>query len=297
MYAAIDIGSNTVQLLICEVADGRLRNCINDLHTTRLGAMAAPGVLAKPAIQATAEVIAAYMARIRATGVSHCRMLATSAARDAKNSDALKWAIYSLSPDAPQMEILSGSEEAALSYRGAAASLDFPPEMPVFDAGGASSELIYLQQGKILGISADVGAVRAAQNRWERREIKDRLTAAYGSPRFTPAMVGVGGTITALAGWKLALPSYQRNAIEGETLSRTDMEAMLTQLMPLTPVERSQVSPLLAKRGEIIVEGLWIWLSAMEILHAEQVLVTGGGILDGAVAEMAACYGEKKNRD
>lgn len=287
MYAAIDIGSNTVQLLLSRVEHGRMQPLRGEIRTTRLGAVAAPGVLSEESMHRTALAVAEYMEIIRNAGAKQTRMTATSAVRDAKNSEALRRAIFAAAPTAPPLEILSGREEALYSYRGARSATQVPGHWPVADVGGSSSELIRAAQADLLRISADVGAVRATQNGWSRQDILSRLQASYGSQDPVDGVLGVGGTITAAAGVLLGLSSYDRAAVDGAVLSVAQLEQLCQTLAALSVAERCQYSPLLAQRGEIMVAGLWIWLSVCEILDAPAVTVTGGGLLDGVVAEMA----------
>lgn len=286
MYAAIDIGSNTAQMLICRVEKGLLRDRRNYIATTRLGGGAADGLLSPEAIARTAQVVARFMVDVDQAR-ARCRMVATSAVRDAANADELRCAIAHAAPTAPELEIISGGHEAAMSYLGARCSIAFPAAWPVIDVGGSSTELIYEINGQVQGVSANVGCVRAAKHQWQRAEIKARLSQTLRPLAKSSGCVGVAGTITTAAGWKLGLPEYRREAIEGVTLSRAELEDMAARLAALPPSMRHELSPLLAERGEIMLEGVWIWLSALEIIGVDSLTVCGGGIPDGAVAEMA----------
>lgn len=285
MYAAIDIGSNTVQMLICDVENGLLRDRRNYIATTRLGGGASDGRLSAAAMERTAAAVARFMAEVDQAR-ARCRMVATSAVRDAANGDELRRAIRLAAPTAPELEIISGRREAAMSYLGARCSISFPPNWPVVDIGGSSTELIYETEGQVRGVSADVGCVRAMKHGWGRAEIKARLGRVLRPLAQSSGCVGVAGTVTTAAGWKLGLPEYHREAIEGLTLSAAEMEAMLEKLLALPRERRRELSPLLEERGEIMAEGLWICLAALEIVGVDKLTVCGGGIPDGAVAEM-----------
>lgn len=285
-YAAIDIGSNTVQLLLAEVCGGRIVERQNEIRTTRLGAGNAPGLLSVTAIRLTAQAVAEYMEKIRQYGASRTRIIATSAVRDAANRELLLSEIRLAAPEAPAVEVVSGKQEAALSFRGAHASLEFPLEWPVVDVGGASSELIFWQNGQADGVSADVGAVRVMRGGWSRAETAQRLHAVFDGRGKSPVVIGVGGTITTAAGLLQGLTAYDRARIEGQELSLDGLASLLQQLTAHPRAARCSLSPLLEKRGEIIVEGLWIWLTILAIVGAERVVVTGGGLLDGAVMEL-----------
>lgn len=285
-YAAIDIGSNTIQLLIAEVTNQRFIWRENDLATTKLGQSKRLRHLEPAAIARSAQVIAGFMDKITAAGVQHCRLIATSAVRDADNSTQLCAAVRKLCPAAPDIEIVSGEQEAELSYLGACVSLPQQVDWPVLDTGGSSSELIFTQAGQRQAFSANVGAVRVLNNGWSRAEIKQRLAAVY-PPLNAAGIIGVGGVITTAAALKLELPAYQREPLEGLLLTYDDLASLETRLSAIPREQRCAASPLLAQRGEIMVEGLWIWLSVLELLGAQQVIVTGGGLLDGAIAQLA----------
>ena len=283
--AAIDIGSNTIQLMIANVCNGKISSRSNDIRTTRLGACAKDGRISAAAITASVDAIKKFCDLAEAEGVEKIRFFATSAVRDAANKEELLEAIGQV--NCQRVEILSGEEEAMLSYKGARNLLDFPLGTPVLDVGGSSSELIYeLADGVIEGKSVNVGAVRMKQNSWDMQEIH-RLFSSSFSPRSTADLaIGIGGTITTVAGVIAGNLKFDRSSIHGVILTRGQLENLLQKLLPLTPEERCAFSPLLNKRGEIIEQGLAIWLTLMDLLNLKKILVCGGGILDGAIADM-----------
>ena len=213
-------------------------------------------------------------------------ILATSAVRDAINADELRDAIRQAAPNAVEMEVLSGEQEAMLSAWGAVSAAGADVAYPVLDVGGASSELIYMGQG-IESFSANVGAVRVVREGWSRSDVRDRLAAVYRKLRLSDKIIGVGGAITSAAGVIKGLGEYDRYAIEGTLLKKSQLEDLCAYYESMSIDQRCQSSPLMAQRGSIIVEGLWIWLSALDILDIDVVQVTGGGLLDGAVCKMA----------
>ncbi len=286
-YSAIDIGSNTVQMLVSSVDSTGYTCLFGGLETTRLGDSAQPGYLSPAAIAHTAATVAEFMQQINAMGVKPCRIVATSAVRDARNSKDLYLAIQKAAPTAPEVEIISGEREAQLSYLGACLATGGAISVPVLDTGGSSSELIWMQKGRLHAVSANVGAVRAMKNAWDSAAIAQRLAQVFPSDLKVDSLLGVGGVITTAAAIQQGLQEYQRENVEGVCLSRADLQELLLQLIVLPRTERCAYYPLLKQRGEIMVEGLWIWLAVLELLGAHQVVVTGGGILDGMIAEMA----------
>ncbi len=285
MFAAIDIGSNTVQLMIAETDNEKILRSWSWLKTTRLGSGTEQWLHAEP-IAHTAAAVQEFMQIIAEHGVTQTRIVATSAVRDAKNSEELLTAIATAAPTAPQVEILRGKEEARISYTGACAALSLTESVPVIDLGGSSAELIYPEKKELRYLSGNIGAVRAHQNHWSRQEIYRRVQDFYPVLPHLSQVIGVGGTITTVAGVLRKLTSFQRQEIEGVSLSRADLEGLVESLEPLSISERCQYSPLLECRGEIIVEGLYIWLALLDHIGFTEVLVTGGGILDGTIIEM-----------
>lgn len=285
-FAAIDIGSNTVQMMIAEADAGLLKNRRSWLQTTRLGSGAEEKRLTPESITDTLEAVADFMPIIQGEGVSRCRILATSAVRDAENGWELAEAIAKV-PHAPVMEILSGMEEAQTSFLGVRASIKAEEHWPVMDLGGASTELIYKMDGELHSVSGNIGAVRAHANAWDKQEIEKIVRNTYRKLNDADTLIGVGGTITTAAGILCGLQSYDRESIEGKLVSISQLQELYQQLLPLTIPQRCQFSPLLIKRGEIIQEGLEIIFALADLLQIEKIAVCGGGILDGAIWQMA----------
>jgi exopolyphosphatase / guanosine-5'-triphosphate,3'-diphosphate pyrophosphatase len=285
VLAAIDIGSNTVQLILAKVSCGRVVSRSNQIRTTRLGETDCDGQLTPAAIAATAAAVKEFVRLSAAAGANRVRLIATAAVREAANRQDL---LDALGKGCEQpLEILSGGAEARLSYRGAKSLLDFPYGTPVLDVGGASTELIYeLAPGKIKAVSAPVGAVRARKAGWDAAAIREELAARLTALQPSEMAVGIGGTITTAAGIAAGCREYDRAAMEGVILSRQALQSLLDKLLPLSVAERCSFSPLLARRGEIMVEGLQIWLALADILDWKKIMVCSGGILDGAIFDM-----------
>ncbi len=284
-YAAIDIGSNTVQLMLAQTQNQRIITSSNHIITTRLGQTDSNKNLSTEAISATAEAVANFCEEAKEADVQKIRIIATSAVRDAGNKQALLKAIAAKT--AVPIEILSGEEEALMSYRGARASLNFPLGTPVLDVGGSSTELIYqLSDKEVFCTSADIGAVRMYTNNWSRDYLQQLIAESFSTKNNSYFAVGIGGTITAIAGVVLGLFAFERETIEGSSLYLPHLEQLLAEIQPLSLEARHAYSPLLAQRAEIIEPGLLIWLSLMERLNLRKILVCGGGILDGAIVDM-----------
>lgn len=171
-YSAIDIGSNTVQMMIAESQGKELTNRRTWLRTTRLGSGAQNDRLTPEAISDTVEAVRDFYQLIRSEGDIPCRILATSAVRDAENKQELITALAKNVPGSPMLEILPGEAEALTSFLGVQSSLSAPKDWPVVDLGGSSTELIYSQGDKLHCVSGNIGAVRAHARGWDQQQIQ-----------------------------------------------------------------------------------------------------------------------------
>lgn len=288
MKAVIDIGSNTTQLMLGELKNNKINILGQYIITTRLGSGTTKNLLTDRGINATVAAIMEYKEKISLFDVDGVRLIATSATRDAENRhqllDAVKkscgWSI----------DVLSGEEEAYLAYKGAMFACPKSDKVAVIDIGGGSTEIICGDKHSQSFLSMNIGAVRALEAGWDKDEIKSRIKNYINDFRYqfnsNMQAIGVGGTITSAAGIVQGLQKYDRSKIEGFLLEKKSVVSLLEQLTKLNRQQRCRFSPLLEKRGEIIVEGLWILESVMNLCGFENISVTGGGVLDGALAEM-----------
>lgn len=279
MYrAAIDIGSNTVQMLAGEIVAGEIRIAGQYLATTRLGE--GGNILSQKSIRDTVEALREIKRQLNEAGISDVRVVATSAVRDAANRRELLNAAREAT--GIEIEVLTGQEEARLSYLGATAYFKGAPPL-VLDIGGGSTEMIWEEEGQLKSVSLDLGAVRAYQNGWTKARIKEELKKAEPLPRDERSLVAVGGTATTAAALLAGITQYSREMVHGRFVSVYEVQQLLDRLSPLSAIERCSYSPLLARRGEIIVDGLLILLSAMEQLDKNSYITSDAGILDGVI--------------
>lgn len=306
MQAAIDIGSNTVRLLIGEVQAGQVQVHSQALITTRLGNTRVGEKLSAEGRAKTIAALRRFQQQLAAAGVTRPPVVAaTSAVREALDSAdfqqevarELGW----------QLQILAGAEEAACSYAGAASVLaqlpasDNDSAQPVIiDVGGGSTELICRQaDGRIVGKSVKVGAVRlfngevSAENlRPLLAELLTVLPRPVGADRGGDyRFVSVGGTITLVAALLAGVTVYEREAVSGRRVSRAEIERLAAALRPLTPAQRLQKYPLLQGREDIILAGLQIYLTLADLLGATEFIASDAGLLDGLLLRRG--YDEK----
>ncbi|WP_428831709.1 Ppx/GppA phosphatase family protein, partial [Glycomyces tenuis] len=163
--AGIDCGTNSIRLLIADIdGDGRLHDVVRRMEVVRLGeGVDDTGRLSAAALERTRAALADYTARIREHGAEAVRMVATSATRDAANAHEFTAMVTSVLGAAP--EVISGDEEARLSFTGAAATLPEPAgQRLLVDIGGGSTEFVRGSGSEVLAaISVDVGCVRMTE--------------------------------------------------------------------------------------------------------------------------------------
>ncbi|MFI5309026.1 MAG: exopolyphosphatase [Polyangiales bacterium] len=294
--AAVDIGTNSVRLL---VTDSRGRTLEREMRITRLG----QGVdqlhrLQQDAIARTCAVLAEYGTLIARHQAGRVRATATSAARDADNSEAFFDAAERALGTRP--ELLPGEVEAELSFRGATADLD-PALGPflVIDLGGGSTEFVLGQREPEQLLSLDIGCVRmterhlhddpptAAQLDACLTDVSARLLAAKRAVDVKRArcVVGLAGTVTALAALQLELGRYDPGRTHHCRLTREQVHALLLRLATCN-VEARRAMLLEPKRAEVIVGGAVVLFAIMRELEIAELLVSETDILDGLAASL-----------
>jgi exopolyphosphatase / guanosine-5'-triphosphate,3'-diphosphate pyrophosphatase len=313
--AAIDCGTNSIRLLIADVTtsfDGTpaLRDLHREQRIVRLGqGVDATGVLAPEALERTRAALADYTVAMRRKGTERVRMVATSATRDARNRDDFFAMVReTIGTDA---EVISGDEEANLSFTGAVGDLD-PDDGPfvVADVGGGSTELVVgsLEGGKAVvkaARSVDVGSVRiterclhgdppsaeeVAQAREVATGILDDAFAAV-PVEGVRTWVGVAGTITTLSAVAQHLPKYDPDAVHLSRLSRDDLRGVADELLGLSREERKRYGGIHPGRIDVIGAGaLIVDVLAQELQDRAgvgELVVSEHDILDGIARSIA----------
>jgi exopolyphosphatase/guanosine-5'-triphosphate,3'-diphosphate pyrophosphatase len=302
--AAIDVGTNTIRLLIGE-PDGRggYRPVVGAQEITRLGQGLLPDRTLQPEpMRRSLEVLARFRRLCADQGVAAIAAGGTSALREARNRDEF----LSRARREADLEIalISGEEEARLTLLGIRAALNPPPHsMLMLDIGGGSTELLLADGPRILGlVSTGLGAVKltetyltgdpptpaqldAAGRATDERLARVRraeLPAWAGSPAF----VGTAGTITTLAAVDLALDVYDPARVNGHRLTRERVAGLLTDLARMPLSRRRQVRGLEPARADIIVAGTLICLSALRTLAFPALTVSDGGLREGMLLDL-----------
>lgn len=290
--AALDIGTNTALMLIAEHDDNTILRTIRDEHSiVRLG----EGVdkthrINEDAYQRLSEILARYKKIIAEENVDRIAAIGTSALRDAENKDNI---ISRIQNDfGISVEVISGDEEAALTYRGATYEIQSDPSavIAVIDIGGGSTEIAFGDgAGYHFGKSIDIGAVRLTEQgvnlgNLEEKEsdIQKMFSNAFQSPTPPTLLVAVAGTPTALAAMLLGLQYFDESKVNGFILTSSEIDKLLPLLFSLTPEQLIERYPVIAKgRADILPAGALILREAMRFLGVDSLRVNTRGLRYG----------------
>lgn len=289
MKAAIDIGTNTLRLLIGEVKGDGVKVGRQFVEETRLGTGIEGKRLLVEAMERTLAALVGFQEICRSFGVTDVGVVATSAVRDAANradfvrmvDQATGW----------QVAVLSGTEEANLAYRGAISALPVKSGTPVvIDIGGGSTEVIFSRSGQVCADSANVGAVRLTENMLTDDLLKKELEPAIRGVNDlsgSVSLIGVGGTITTAAAVFYSVESYTREAVHGRMILLSEIKNLRSQLQGITLEERKQLVGMTPGRVDIIIPGLTILITALDLLGVNRIWVSDAGILDGVLLNLS----------
>jgi exopolyphosphatase/guanosine-5'-triphosphate,3'-diphosphate pyrophosphatase len=298
--AAVDIGTNSVRLLVADVdgttpRDAKLVTLDRRMRITRLGqGVDATRALAREAIDRTTAVLREYRDAIAEYGVTHVRATATSAARDATNRDEFFTAAHDALGVTP--ELLSGDEEAALSFLGATADLDAPAPYLVVDIGGGSTEFVLGADAPVGLVSLDMGCVRITEQYLHSdppapEELSNAVAVVRDFvadvPRVIPGaaeaatLVGLAGTVTTIAAVEQGLPEYDPERIHHFRLTHEAAEDVFRTLATETAAQRAHNPGLEPGRVDIIVGGAAVLVGIFRVLGFAEMLVSEADILDG----------------
>jgi exopolyphosphatase/guanosine-5'-triphosphate,3'-diphosphate pyrophosphatase len=297
--ASIDIGTNSVLLLVAEVHGTSLTRVAERIEITRLGkGVDATHSLSPEAIARTLDALRHFRSVLDEHDVEVPRAVATSAVRDATNRDDFLVPAEAI-VRAP-IATLSGDEEARATFRGATLGLDLAPDARVvtFDIGGGSTEVIFgiAQRTPDLARSLDVGAVRFTERYMHHdpptevellavRTAAEQALASLGNAAPHDVLVGIAGTITTLAAVYENVDPYDATRIHGMRLTRTMLDVTLARLATLTLAARRNVQGLDARRADVIVAGAVIVQAIMDWSGNNDVVVSDGGVRVGLLLD------------
>jgi exopolyphosphatase/guanosine-5'-triphosphate,3'-diphosphate pyrophosphatase len=306
--AAVDVGTNSVRLLLVG-ADGR--RITREMTVTRLGAgVDRTGRLDDAALARTLDTIAAYRDRWRSHGVDgRVRIAATSAVRDARDRDRFFDGVRELT--GVEAEVLSGEEEARLSFLGAVGAVEVARPPAVVDVGGGSTELIVgadaADRAAVAGsVSLQLGCVRLTERHLatdpptgderdaaratvrQRLAEADRVLAEQGAALTDAAsLIGVAGTATTLGALHLGLTAYDEDRIHGARLPAAALTELTERLVAMSTAQRAALGPVQAGREDVLHGGAIVLDEVVRRYGFGELVVSEADILDGLVASLA----------
>jgi exopolyphosphatase/guanosine-5'-triphosphate,3'-diphosphate pyrophosphatase len=296
---AIDCGTNSIRLLVADVENDTLTDVVRRMRIVRLGeGVDRTGRLADAAIERTRVALADYAAEIAALGCERVRMCATSASRDAANAADFTAMVQATLGAAP--EVVSGEEEARLSFTGAARGLTAQPPYLVVDIGGGSTEFVLGVTEVDAAISVDIGCVRMTERHLrndpptsaELEAATADITAAVDRALETLAvkvpggfaaatLVGLAGSVTTVAAMAQDLEAYDPKRIHHAVISYDEVARVAANLAAADHNRRLAIPVMHPGRADVIIAGALILRTIMERAGAEEVIASESDILDG----------------
>jgi exopolyphosphatase/guanosine-5'-triphosphate,3'-diphosphate pyrophosphatase len=298
--AVIDIGTNSVKVLVADLAEGGGLTPVSEIsRQTRLGAgFYGTQKLQRAAIDLTADAVAEFRASASKLGASSVRVIATSAARDARNAGELIEAVRQSA--GLEMEILSGDEEAEWTFRGVTSNPELAQSpLLILDVGGGSTEFIVGDHAvPQFRSSYSLGTVRLLEQlhlndppglaalancrAWLKDFLKTQVVSflepALRARRGPVSLVGAGGTATILARIATQMAGFDRDKIEATHLTLVQIQAQLQEQWQMTLEQRQQIIGVPPHRGDVILTGMAIYESIMIQFGLPQLGVSTRGL-------------------
>ena len=300
--AAIDCGTNSVRLLVTDLqgaGEGGKSDVHREMRVVRLGeGVDRTGVLSTAALERTAAALRDYALTCRDLGAERIRMVATSATRDAGNREEFTELVREVLGTDP--EVISGEEEAGLSFTGATRGLTQGGPFLVVDIGGGSTELVVGADTVQAARSIDVGCVRLTERHLTddpptptqvaaaRADVASLLDPALDQVAAGTArtVIGLAGSVTTVAAVSLGLPSYQPERIHGASITREEVARVTSRLLAMPRAERAELPVMHPGRVDVIGGGALVLAMVMDRLELDELLVSESDILDGIALSM-----------
>jgi exopolyphosphatase / guanosine-5'-triphosphate,3'-diphosphate pyrophosphatase len=299
--AAIDCGTNSIRLLIADIDGNNFREVVRDMEIVRLGqGVDETGQFHPDAIARTLAAVDKFAAEIAKRGVEKIRFCATSATRDATNRHLFVDGVRERL--GIELEVISGDEEAALSFAGAIKDLD-PSNGPflVVDIGGGSTEFVFGTSTVEAARSVNIGCVRMTERHFAtdpatpeqieaaRSDIQAAIAQAAAIVPITQAktLVAVAGTATTVAAAALDLPDYDRYAIHLSRISAQQTHDAATMFATSTREQRLALGYMHPGRVDVIAAGSLVLSEIMKATGADEFVASESDILDGMAFSLA----------
>ncbi|HEX3686756.1 MAG TPA: hypothetical protein VHU60_04165 [Gaiellaceae bacterium] len=297
-YAAIDVGTNSVKLHVGErLDDGEWRTVADRSEMTRLGeGIHETGRLGEEPLRRTVDAIAELADEARRSGAEAIVVVGTAGLRQAVNSHEFLQAVRERA--GVELEVISGEEEARLSFLAAAEALHLGEgTLGVFETGGGSSQFTFGESGRVTErYSVNLGAVPVTERfgldqavgeetvAAARAAIASQLGSLDGRPPLD-VLVGIGGAITNLAGVQLGLERYEPGRVRGLELEAAEVDRQIELYRTRDAEERRAIRGLQPKRAEVILAGACIVRTVLEKLRRDSLTVSDQGLRHGVLLE------------
>jgi exopolyphosphatase/guanosine-5'-triphosphate,3'-diphosphate pyrophosphatase len=288
----VDLGTNSTRLLVADVEDGAVREVDRRLVITRLGeGVDARKQLLPQAVARVRNVLVEYRRAIDELGAERTLAFATSAVRDAENGEAflgeVEWS-YGF-----ETRLLTGHEEALLTFRGVSAGREVDTDTLVVDVGGGSTELIVGGPGGVsFHESYDLGCVRLTERfpgdpAGAANHVSSTLAVGVPAEIRPRGAIGVAGTITQLATLDLELEREEPDLVHGHWLTADAVQRLLDHLVPLSVAEIRELRGMHPDRAAVIVAGTVVVLETLHRFELSELEVSERDIMHGAALAAA----------
>ena len=299
-YASLDLGSNTIRLLVSESTANGFHTVLSSQIITRLGeGMHRTGTLSPVAMERTIKGIESLLAEAEKLKPFRIAAVATHAVRSAKNREEFK-NLFSNRTGFP-LSVIEWESEAGLALKGVESAINKSGPILLFDIGGGSTEFIYRDAGGgIRSVGTNIGVVRLTESyirhaplvmseyktleselKNEIRGVKEKLDI---KDAFT--LVGTAGTVTSIAALHLGMEEYDPDRITNTILRDRDIKKVLEEIGKMTLEERGKLNPLKSGREDLVIPGICIILCIMDIFGIDKLTVCDSGLREGALLSL-----------
>lgn len=298
MQAAIDVGSNTVRMIIGECQNGILRPSEYHRKITRLaGVISSSNVLHTASMNRTLDALKSFRKILDAAHIKNVRIVGTAALRRAANQREFIDQVSALT--GLSLDIIAGTEEARLMTIGVLSVINpIPKDAIIVDIGGGSTEFVCLSEGSVcFQVSYPLGVVRLCEEFTSAHDqqkaitdIIDQFTSALKNKELIGKnwqLIGTAGTMTTLAAIDLQLADYDAQSINNHCLHILRLIKIEQQLSSLSHADRESITGMEAGRGDLILPGLKLVLELLKTFQQEQIKVADSGLLEGILLDFS----------
>lgn len=293
--AGVDVGSNTVRLIVAEVNSGKITKILDSRRgITRLGAnIEDTGRLSDGGMRKTLELFEIFKKSIVSHGAVRVRAAATSAVREASNAnDFISLALELGIP----VKAVSGDEEAYYTYLGVSSEIEECPPVLIYDIGGGSTEFIYACDSKIqYSVSIPVGVVKlsdrfgfgketdAVLHEECRKYISGLISPVYEALKGfkRPLLVGTAGTVTTVAAIDLNMKEYAPSAVSKHLLKKDNLDELLNRISAMPAADRLKINGIDKGREDLVVPGILLIQCIMALYGSEVSNISDSGLREG----------------